>query len=220
MVSIVIKQNFPEVQRQLDQLQADIRDQALVRALNRTVEPARPEMAREISKEFNVSITKAKDSLKINRASFRKGKLVVEASLESPSRRGRSLNLINFLKKTVTLTAAAKRRKAGEGGIYTLRNGVQRVKALELQFQIKRGGGVKTIPGAFIGNQGRTVFIRTGKDRLPIKALQTIDIAQMFNAKRINERVRKGMLDRFPGIFEENARHYTRIFNERRAAKL
>src|SRR4051812_39018528 len=98
MVNIVIKQNFPEIERQLDQLRADIRDQALVRAINRTVEPARPEMAREISKEFNVTITKAKDALVIKKAGFKRGTLVIQASLESPTRRGRSLNLINFLK--------------------------------------------------------------------------------------------------------------------------
>lgn len=219
MVAITISHNFPEVQQLVEKLHEDVRDQALVRAINRTVDPARPEMAREIAKEFNVSITRAKDALVIKRASFKRGKLVIEASLESPSKRGRSLNLINFLQKSVTFAAAAKRRKAGEGGVYTLGNGVQRVKALELQFQIKRGGGPKTIPGAFIGNQGRTVFIRTGKDRLPIKALQTIDIAQMFNAKRINERVRGGMLQRFPGIFEHEARFYTDRFNQRRASR-
>lgn len=218
MVAIVIKDNFPEVQRQLDQLRADIGQQALVRALNRTVEPARPEMAREISKEFNVTITQAKDALVIRRAGFKQGTLVVEASLESPSKRGRSLNLIRFM-KAPTKTQEAKRRKAGEGGIYALRNGVQRVKALELQFQIKRSGGPKMIKGAFVGNKGRTVFIRTGNARLPIKALQTIDIGQMFNAKRINDRVRQGMLDRFPRLFEENARFYTAKFNERRAGR-
>jgi hypothetical protein len=217
MVNIVIKHNFPEVQRQLDQLQADIRDQALVRALNRTVEPARPEMAREISREFNVPATRAKEALRINRASFRNGRLRIEASLESPAKRGRSLNLINFVEKQVTLSQAAKRRKGGEGGSYVLGQGATVSKAFELRFKIKRGGPWKVIPGAFIANDGRTVFQRTGKDRLPIKALQTIDIGQMFNAKRLNDRVRRSMLDRFPAIFEHEVKFYTNRFNARRA---
>lgn len=215
MVSIVIKHNFPEVERQLDQLPNDIRNQALVRAINRTVEPARPDMAREIAKEFNVTVTKAKEALRINKAGFKKGKLVVEASLESPARRGRSLNLINFIEKT---PAAVRKRQAGSG-IYQLRAGVQRVRQLQLRFKIRRGGPWKTIPGAFIGNQGRTVFIRTGKGRMPIKALRTIDIAQMFNARRINDRVRKGMLDRFPEKFAAEAKFYLDRFNERRAGR-
>ena len=213
MINITIKQNFPDVQRQIDRLQADIRSQALVRAVNRTVEPARPEMAREISREFNVTVSKAKDALKINRAGFSRGMLRVEASLESPARRGRSINLINFIEKS---PAAVTRRAAGRG-TYQL-GGVTRVRQLELRFKIKRGGTWKTIPGAFIGNQGRTVFQRVGQKRLPIKALQTVDIAQMFNAKRINSRVQRGMLDRFPGIFEHEAKFYTDRFNARRGA--
>lgn len=219
MINIALKQNFPQVQRQVDQLVADVRNQALVRAINRTVEPARPEMAREISKEFNVTVTKAKDALVIHRARFTRGQLRIEASLESPTQRGRSLNLINFVEKTVTLASAAKRRQAGEGGSYQLRNGVTVAKSLQLRFKIKRGSPWKTIPGAFVGNQGRTVFIREGKSRLPIKALQTIDIAQMFNAKRINDRIVKGMLDRFPAIFEHEAKYYTDRFNAMRAGR-
>ena len=70
----------------------------------------------------------------------------------------------------VTLAERRRRRKAG-----TLS---------ELRFKIRRAGGQKMIEGAFIG--GRTVFRRIGKDRLPIEALATIGIPQMFTAKKIN----------------------------------
>ena len=59
----------------------------------------------------------------------------------------------------------------------------------QLGFQIKRGGGLKQIPGAFVGNKGRTIFRRTGKSRLPIEPVQVIGVAQMFNSKTINQRV-------------------------------
>lgn len=202
-MKIVIKHNFPDVQRQLDQLRADLRDKVLVRAMNRSVEPARPEMAREIAKEFRVTVSKAKDSLRINTASFKRGQLRLEASLESPAKRGRSLNLINFVSE------ASKARAQGGSG--------KRTRA-QLKFKIKRAGPWKTINGAFVGNKGRTVFIREGAARLPIKALATIDIGQMFNAKRINDRVRKGMLDRFPRIFAEQAKFATGPFNAKRAS--
>jgi hypothetical protein len=216
-MQLVVKSNFPEVQRQLEQLHADVRDRALVRAINRTVEPARPEMAREIAREFNVTVSKAREALRINRASFRNGKLRIEASLESPAKRGRSLNLINFVEKSVSFAQAARRRKGGEGGTYRF-GGATVAKSFELRFKIKRGGPWKVIPGAFIANDGRTVFKRVGDARLPIKALQTVDIAQMFNAKRINDRVRKGMVDRFPGIFAHEAKFYTERFNARRTS--
>ena len=65
------------------------------------------------------------------------------------------------------------------------------LKALEQQlgFAIKRGGGLKTIPGAFLGNKGRTIFMRTGDKRLPIKAVQVIGVSQMFSSKEISRRV-------------------------------
>lgn len=217
MVAITVKTNFPDVQRQIDQLHAELRGPVLARSLNRSIEPAKPQMAREISREYRLTVGEARDALKINRATFTRGQLRLEASLESPTRRGRSLNLIHFVEKTVTMAAARKRMAAGEGGTYQLR-GQTRAKELQLRFKIKRSGPWKIIPGAFIGNQGRTVFIREGKTRLPIKALQTIDLAQMFNSRHINDRVRKGVLDRFPAIFEREAKFYTDRFNARRAA--
>jgi len=76
----------------------------------------------------------------------------------------------------------------------------------QLHFQIKRAGGKKMIKGAFIGNKGRTVFIREGRERLPIKALATIDVPQMFNARRINSIVRAVMLKRFETNFRRELR--------------
>jgi hypothetical protein len=140
----------------------------------------------------------------------------MSASLESTQRRGRSLNLIRFVERSVSLAAARKRMAAGEGGTYRIGK-AERRKQLELRFKIRKGGPSKVIPGAFIGNKGRTVFIRLGDERLPIKALQTIDIAQMFNAKRINERVVGKMRSEFPRIFEGEVQYYTRRFNEARA---
>lgn len=190
-MKITISHNFPEVMRQLDQLQGDVAKQALVRAVNRTMEQAKTAMSREIRAEFNLPASKVNAALRIIRATYRGGLFAVQATLESPSKRGRSLNLINF---------AARQTSQG------------------VTFQVKRGTGRKLIPGAFIANDGRTVFIRVGKPRLPIKALQTIDVAQMFNTKRINARVVKTMKDKFPEVFAREAKYYTDRFNARGAA--
>lgn len=97
----------------------------------------------------------------------------------SARRKGRSLNLVHFLAAINAMKTRGSKAKAGE------------IKKLEQQlgFLIKRGGGLKGINGAFLGNKGRTVFERVGKGRLPIKPVQVIGYSQMFNSRKINRRV-------------------------------
>lgn len=203
---INMRTNFPSVAAALDRVAVDVGNKAMVRSLNTTIDQGKIAMARGISQEFRVSVATAKDRLWIVRA-IAKGELRFEAKLEATRKgQGRSMNLIAFVEKSVTLAQARKRMKAGEGGTQTLRHGGQVQKALQVRFQVKRTGGQKVIPGAFIANDGRTVFIRAGKGRLPIKALNTIDVPQMFNTKRINSVVRAVMLQRFEANFKRELR--------------
>lgn len=194
MTTISIRNNFPEVAARLNQLGMDIGNKAVVRAINTTIDQGKTQMARQISQEFRVSVGTAKDRLKVFKASARNGAFRFVATLEATRKDpGRSMNLIAFVTKGKVSKASAKR--SGRADL-----------AGQLQFQIKRSGGRKSIKGAFIGNMGRTVFIRTGKDRLPIKALNTIDIGQMFNTRRVNKVVRQVMLDKFPANFQRELR--------------
>ncbi|MDP1925754.1 MAG: phage tail protein [Thiobacillus sp.] len=194
MTTISIRNNFPEVAAALDKLSRDIGDRAVVRALNTTIAQGKTEMARAISKEFRVSVGTAKERLKVFKASSRGGETRFIAQLEATKRgKGRSMNMIAFVTRGKVSKASAKRNGRTD-------------LAGQLQFQIKRGGGKKAIKGAFIGNAGRTVFIRTGKDRLPIKALNTIDIPQMFNTRRVNNVVKRVMIDKFPANFQRELR--------------
>lgn len=187
MIKISIRNNFPEVARRLNEVGRQVGDKAMVRALNKTVDQGKTEMARKISQEFRISSSVAKDRLAVRRASVRGGALRFEAVLEATRRgKGRSMNLIHFV------TAAAKRNTRGD--------------LSQLKFQIKKVGGKKMLPGAFVGNKGRTVFIRTGKERKPIKALNTIDVGQMFNTKRINSVVCEVMLKKFDANFQRELR--------------
>jgi len=184
---ISIRSNFPEVQKALNRLADDVGNRALTRAMNRTVEQGRTQMARQISTDYRIKVRDARDRLFVWRARAKPGQLVFEAALEATRRgQGRSMNLIGFV------TSAPRTLKSG--------------KKTQIKFQIKRGGGRKQITGAFIGNRGRTVFIRTGAARLPIKALNTIDVPEMFNARRINDAVRKVMLERFEVNFQREMR--------------
>lgn len=186
-MKLTISTNFEQVGRQLDRMRDDVGARALASALNRTMEQARTAMSREIRQEFNMPAAKVSAALRVRRASFKAGRFGMEAMLESPSKRGRSLNLINF---------AARQTRQG------------------VTVKIKKGGPRKLLRGAFIANDGRTVFVREGKSRLPIKALQTIDVAQMFNTRRINAKVVTMIRSKFPEIFAREARYYTNKFSE------
>ena len=69
-----------------------------------------------------------------------------------------------------------------------------------MTFQIRKGEK-KRIKGAFIGNRGRTVFIRTGERRKmksghhagkvaeAIEPVYTLSVASMFGARTVRERI-------------------------------
>ena len=175
-----VRTNFPEVMAKLSQVSDEIGNRAMVRALNATITQGKTEMARDISKEFRISVGTAKDRLEVRKASSKGGVYKFEATLGASTFKSKtgSMNVIAFV-----TGALPKRTKKG-------------TKA-QIKFQFKRSGGKKTITGAFIGNDGRTVFIREGNRRLPIKAVHTIGIPQMFNTRRINEVVQRVMLEKF-----------------------
>ena len=180
-----IQTNFPDVKRALDQLSADIGNKATASALNKTVAQAKTSMSREIRSEFNISAGKVGESLAITKAIGKGARFSLTAMLESKTKRGRSINI-----------AAFNARQTAKG----------------VTFKIKKSGPRKLIPGSFLINDGKTVMIRVGKARLPIKALQTIDVPSMFNTKRINAKVLRFIEDKFPELFKNEARFFTERF--------
>lgn len=175
MVSISIKTDFKNIQKQLNSLSLDVQKKVVPAALNKVVAKASNEMATQISREFNIKRDDVKKRLQTNRAGRSLDRWFASLNPFASARRGRSLNLIRFLEKSVSLAEGRRRKKQN-----TLK---------QLRFEILRGKGKKIITGAFIGNKGRTVFVREGNSRLPIKALSTIDVPQMFNTRRIQDRV-------------------------------
>ena len=71
----------------------------------------------------------------------------------------------------------------------------------------RRDGGMADMRPAFVGNDGRTVFRRTGKDRLPIEPVQTIGVPQMFTSSKVQRTVRDCISANFPRIFEAELRY-------------
>lgn len=190
-MTITVRNNFPQIVARLKQVDRDIGQRALVKAINKTMEQGKGAMARQISSEYMLTSAEVKSRLRVDRASYKS--LHVVATLEATKRAiGRSMNLIRFVERSVTLAEGRRRAKAG-----TLD---------QLRFQIKREGGKKTITGAFIANKGRTVFVRQGKERLPIKGVMTIDIPQMFNSRQVRELIERLMLQRLDGNFARELR--------------
>lgn len=175
MATITIKSNFKDVQKSLDKLTGNLQQKVVPAALNKVVAKANTTMVREITSEFNIKSSEVRANLRVIRAQRDLSKWYAKLDPFAKNKKGRGLNLIRFTESKVSLAEGRRRAKAGTNR--------------DLRFQIKRGGSKKTIKGAFIGNQGRTVFMRTGKERLPIKAVTTIDVPQMFNTRRINNKV-------------------------------
>ncbi|MDB5965174.1 MAG: hypothetical protein JWQ72_1674 [Polaromonas sp.] len=198
-MQISIKTNFPDVQRKLDALQGDVRSKALASAVNKTLEQAKTQMIREITGDYNVTAAYVRERLRIRRATFKAGMFGITAELIGGDGKRRAANVIRFAESFVTMAQARKRAKDGSLD--------------QLRFKIRKSGGKQLIKGAFIGNGGRTVFKRTGNDRLPIKAVSTIDVPQMFNQKRINARVVAAIYARFPELFERESKFFINRFN-------
>lgn len=173
-----------------------VRDKATVAALNKTIAKGKTEMTRQISAEFNVMQKDVRPQLEIKKASLKSG--IIEATLQAFGRRRghRSRNVAMFDAREVKGNGPARKVKVrfpnGQWRTITIRDGGG------VSIKIKRNGPRKLIPHAFLGNQGRTVFIRTGNDRLPIKAVETIDIPQMFNTQRVFKRVVDRVRTEFP----------------------
>jgi hypothetical protein len=181
MITVKVE-GIDAVQRKLAGLQRDMRDKVLQPAINKVAEKARAEINRAIPDEFAVKASEVRNAFELRRA--RAGKLeAVITVFGSTNKRGRSLNLIHFLAAYQALGRAIKTRGAK----------VKKRELADLQgqlgFLIKRAGGIKKIEGAFIGNKGRTIFRRTGKDRLPIEPVQVIGFSQMFSSRKIRDLV-------------------------------
>ena len=173
MVGITVTvTGIDSVQRELSRIASDLRrDQALAAAINKTADKARAEVTRAVTETYAIKADLVRNSLYLRRASARSD--IVSAVIDifgSPSKKGRSMNMARFL-AAVQAGGAGHRMRGG-------RATKKQIAALagQLGFQIKSAGGLKTIAGAFLGNKGRTVFMRTGKGRLPI-ACQRLSVS-------------------------------------------
>lgn len=180
MIKIDVRGDFGK--SMLARVQRDLRPKVIQPALNKMADKVKADLARAIPDEFNVKAAEVRSAVDIRRA--RSGSLeAVVTIFGSSSKRGRSMNLIHFLAAVQATGRAIKVR--GAKGKKSELAALQK----QLGFLIKKGGGLKKIDGAFIGNKGRTIFQRVGRERLPIKPVQVIGFAQMFKSRKIERRI-------------------------------
>lgn len=188
MIKIDVRSTLGQQAESLRRMSRELQDKAVAMALNKATAKGKTEMTRAITSEFSIKAGDVRPQLFVRKASAKGRKLVSQLQAFASRRKGRSLNLIHFMERKVTLAEAKRRAKSG-----TLN---------QIGFQIKKRGGVKRIEGAFIGNKGRTIFVRVPgttmssrstyagtKHAEEIKGVQTIDVPQMFNTRRLNGRV-------------------------------
>jgi len=175
---IDIRSNFPQVADALARVQDDLASKVLARTMNVVMAQASTQMGREIRSQFNLPAAYVRDRLRIKRAFARAGQFSLSAELVGGDGKRRSANVIRFTKGV------------GSRGVKV----------------VISKGKAKEIAGAFIGNKGRTVFRRTSSQRLPIEPVRTIDVAQMFTTRRINDKVVQVIEQRFPVVFERELR--------------
>lgn len=175
-------QGIDAIQRKLAGVSREMQAKVLQPAINKAADKARAEINRAIPQEFAVKAAEVRNAVSLRRASAGRVEAVIEV-FGSARKRGRSLNLIHFLAAVQAVGRAYKVRgaKASKADLARLDQ--------QLGFIIRKAGGVKKIEGAFVGNKGRTIFRRVGRGRLPIEPVQVIGFSQMFNSRRINQRV-------------------------------
>lgn len=171
-----------DVKNRLSRISDSLQSGVVNQAINKTAQKARAEINRAIYQEYAVRQDEVRNAIDLRKAN----KTDLTATINifgSKSRRGRSANMIRFLAIAQLAGMAVKTR----GAKVTRKQA--RAIGNQLGFKIRRAGGIKKIDGAFIGNKGRTVFIREDKSRLPIQPVQVIGFSQMFNSRKINLRV-------------------------------
>lgn len=181
MIRIEVKTDFHALEP-LRALPAALRNRVLARTLNEVGKTAQVQARKEIAEEFNIPSREVGSMLFLTRAKARGQEISVQVG--ALSRRGRSLNLIRFVERSVTLAQARKRRKAGTLDL--------------LRVKVRRAGGLKILGQPhwaegkpFVMTNRRTggTFVGAREPGGRVRGVQTIDVPSMFNTKRLTRKL-------------------------------
>lgn len=178
-----------DIKAMLKELAGGKKDIALQMAINKTAQKAKAELTRSIVESFAIKAEEVRNSVLIAPANKRQETSVATLHLfGSPSKRGRSMNMIHFL--------ASLGDSVGARGGRARKKEMKKIGA-RIGYRIKKAGGLKTIKGSFIGNKGRTIFRAKPGNQNKIEPVQVIGVSQMFNTRQIQTRVKMKIIDDF-----------------------
>lgn len=189
-----------ETQARLNRMKDDLGNKVITETVNRLAEQGETRVVRGIYTEYAIKQSDIRAKITLKRARRNGNRFTAEINANPFGTGKRALNLIHFVDKkgNVRMAKRSARLGAAFGGRVTY----------DLLFKIKRNESPKPIAGAFIGNDGRTVFMRIGKSRLPIKAGSTIGVPQMFNAKKIQRPVLEWIRDNAARVFDQQCARF------------
>ena len=195
VMSVTVKFDPSAVIAKLNEVKNGLGDRAVRSAVNKVGAQAQTQMSKAIREDYKISAALVKERLQLRKATGGRAVTFTAVLIGNPESGGRkrSMNLVHFLEKG----AQEKAFKRGTGW-----------RLDQLKFQVRRAGGKESITGAFVGNKGRTVFIRTGESRLPIKAVRTIGVPQMFSTKRNVGRVQAYVRENFPRVLQSEVKYF------------
>ncbi len=111
MVTLSIKSDFKQVQNRINTLSRDVKGRVISAALNKVASKAKTAMDKEIRAEFNIAKKDVSSKINITKAQKKIGSWQVTIEPLRGSRRGRGLNLIQFVKGKIITQSEARRRK-------------------------------------------------------------------------------------------------------------
>jgi hypothetical protein len=177
MIRIDVRDNLKGVALRYQRLGTDVRDKALVRALNRTATTVRAEASREIRKQYNLKSRVVKDQIRITRANRATLTAVIQAS-------GRPIPLIEFdarwnrrmkgasvrvkHERKVVRGAFIATMPGGHRGVF-VRKGDRRLPIRQL-FSI-------SLPTAFTQKQVTAAIVAAAQARFPVAIEQEMKFA-------------------------------------------
>lgn len=183
MIKINVKADISQALAKLDRICDDVREKAIVRAINKTADQVKVQASREIRDAgYNLKIAKIKQSITLRRASKTELVAVLKAS-------GRPIGLINY---------GAREVKSGVS--VQVKNGRK----------IIRGAFKATMPnghkGVFIRKgSGHKKVVKSGKavwHGLPIDELFGPSIPSAFMNKVVQDALQAAVREKFPRLLK------------------
>lgn len=177
MIRIDVRDNLSGIALRYERLAGEVKEKALVRALNKTAITVRAEASREIRKEYNLKSKVVKDQIRIFRANRATLTAVIEAS-------GRPIPLVEFdarwgRKQAGASVRVKRERKVVKGSFIAVMPGGHRgvyVRQGKKRLPIRQLYSI-SLPTAFTQKRVTEALIRAAQARFPVAVEQELRFA-------------------------------------------